>query len=131
VNSPADRPTGSVPGRPAGHAGRDGRAAVSASELEWLAYFDALDGASRAALDIPAGTDDTPPLLFPVVTLPTLPMPTVFEDRRLETVRLLDRTAREIERRQAEVAREIAGLRTRPMRSAYHTDLGDTLDLVG
>ena len=53
------------------------------------------------------------------------------EERRADVVRLMDRTAHEIERRQAEIARELAGLRSRPTRSAYHGDFGDVLDLVG
>jgi hypothetical protein len=112
-------------------AGHDDRATLSASEREWLEYFDALDGASRAALDIPAGTSDAPPPLFPVVTTPTLPMPATLEVRRQEMIRQLDRTTHEIERRKAEVVRELACLHPRPVRSAYHTDLGDSLDLVG
>jgi len=125
VNHPADR---SVLAAASGHAGPD---VPSATELEWLEYFDALDGASRAVLDVPAGSVDAPPPVFPLVTPPNLPMPGSLEERRVDVVRLLERTTHEIERRQGEVARELAGLRARPMRSAYHAEFGHALDLVG
>jgi hypothetical protein len=125
VNRLADRRA------PEAASGADASGSPSASELEWLEYFDTLDGASRAVLDVPAPSADAPPVVFPMVTPPSLPMPGSLEERRAAVVRLLDRTTHEIERRQAEVARELAGLRARPTRSAYHADFGDALDLVG
>ena len=70
-------------------------------------------------------------MTFPIVAPPTLPMPAALEGRRVDVVTLLDRTAHEIERRQAAIARELAGLGFRSTRSAYHADFGDALDLVG
>jgi hypothetical protein len=123
---------------PAMASGHGGQAAPSATEREWLAYFDALVDASHAVLDVPAGdaagtadVAEAPLMAFPVVTPPTLPMPAALEHRRADVVTLLDRTAHEIERRQAQVARELAGLGFRSTRSAYHAEAGDVLDLVG
>jgi hypothetical protein len=122
MTGPADRRAAAVPTGPASQA------APSATELQWLEYFDALAGASHAVLH-PADPSDAP--VFPMVPPPALPMPAALEERRADVVRLMDRTAHEIERRQADITRELAGLRARPTRSAYHADFGDVLDLVG
>ena len=98
------------------------------AEAEWAAYFDSLTEAAKALVN--EGTDGAPPV-FPALSQPTLPLPDSLDGQRDDVTRLLTITARELERRQAEVARELAGLRPRPARSPYRNDAGGEIDVLG
>lgn len=98
------------------------------AEAEWGAYFDSLVVAAR---ELVQGAADRTVLAFPVLSPPALPLPDSLDGRRDDVTRLLTSTTRELERRQADVARELAELRPRPARSPYRNDVGNALDLLG
>ena len=97
----------------------------------WADYLDSLAAAAHAVLDSPAGTADGPPPVFPVLEQPDSPLPAGLEARRDDVMRLLNRTTRELERRQSRVVEELSSLRPRTPRSAYHSQAGDAVDVVG
>jgi len=98
------------------------------AEAQWAAYFDSLTEAAKALVTERA--DRTPPV-FPALSQPSLPLPDSLDAKRNDVTRLLTVTTRELERRQADVASELAGLRPRPARSPYRNDAGSEIDVLG